>query len=198
MVKDRFPPNDRIPLFLGDHAQEPEPAGIWKIISSQIFKKTALVLTAAGAIVFAMVSVGNPKLLFERVLTSQMTLTAPEQGRVESVPAVQLTASAEAFPIAKEAPPDDGLIAAFRDGVKPQAEIDQPPAGALLNRFQAWAVEEDARAQIRPSQPPRDARAQVVPNDRVPLPKPRPVRRKQIAPVKVPSLSPVQSFSWRN
>lgn len=198
MAKERFPANDYISLFFDDRPQEPEQAGTWKVISSQILKITAVVFAAAGASLFVTKSTGYSILLFDSVPATQATVTVPEQSRGESMPTIQLTATAEAFPTAKEAPPDDGLIDAFKNAFKGQAEIDQPTAEALLNQFQAWAAEEDAEAAIRPSQPLRDARAQVVPNDRVPLPKPRPVRRKQIAPVKLPSLSPVQSFSWRN
>jgi hypothetical protein len=198
MAKDRFPSNDYISLFFGDRPQESEEAGLWKVISSQIIKTTAWVFAAAAAFLFVTESTGCSILLFGKGPTTQATLTAPEQSHRESMPAIQFTASAEAFPTAKDAPPDGGLIAAFENAFKDQAEIDQPTAEALLNQFQAWAAEEDTQAPVRPSQPLRDARAQVVLNDRVPLPKPRPVRRKQIAPLKVPSVSPVQSFSWGN
>ena len=198
MAKERFPSNEYISLFFDDRPQEPEQAGVWKGISSQIVKTSACVFAAAAAFLFVTESTGYSILLFDKVPTTRATLTAPEPNHGESMPAIQFTASAEAFPTAKDAPPDGGLIAAFENAFKGQAEIDQPTAESLLNQFQAWAAEEDTQAPIRPSQPLRDARAQVVPNDRVPLPKPRPVRRKQIAPLKVPPLSPVQSFGWRN
>ena len=78
------------------------------------------------------------------------------------MPTLQSTATAQALPPTREAPTGDELIAAFKNAFEGKAEVNQPPAKALFNQFQAWAVEEDAQAQVGPPQPVRDARAQVV------------------------------------
>src|SRR5260370_36323162 len=51
-TKDGFPPDDPIPLFFSDHAEEPEPLDIGKAwnraaISSRNLKASILVVTAA-------------------------------------------------------------------------------------------------------------------------------------------------------
>jgi hypothetical protein len=136
-TKDGFPPEYPIPLFLSYHAEEPEQPGIGKacdraVISSRILEKSMLVATAA-ATVFAILSVGNPTVLFEDAMAS-----------------VEPTAGAQALPpTARDAPTRDEIAAAFKTAYQSQTEIDQPPAEALLKQFQAWAAEQDARAQVR-------------------------------------------------
>ncbi len=90
-MKDRFPSNDPIPLFLSDLAEEPEQSGIRKVISSEIFRKIALVF-AAAAVVFGVVSVGN-LILFARVTASKVSTSAPQDGSGHSMPAIQSTAT---------------------------------------------------------------------------------------------------------
>ena len=70
MVMDRFPPDDRIPLFLSGPAEEPEQSGIRKVVSSEVFRKAVLVF-AAAAVVFAVVSVGKV-ILFASVTASEV------------------------------------------------------------------------------------------------------------------------------
>ena len=113
MVKDRFPPNDGIPLFLSDLAEEPEQSGIRKVISSEIFRKIVLVF-AAAAVVFAVVSVGN-LILFARVTASKVSTSAPQDGSSHPMPAIQSTASAEVLP---GSPPGDELLAVFKSAPK--------------------------------------------------------------------------------
>src|SRR5260370_39908095 len=96
MVKDRFPPDDRIPPFLSGPAEEAEQSGVWKIVSSEVFRKAVLVF-AAAAVVFAVVSVGNV-ILFASVTASEVSTPAPQDGSGHSTPAIQSTASAEALP----------------------------------------------------------------------------------------------------
>jgi hypothetical protein len=195
MVKDRFPPDDRIPLFLSDLGEEPEQSGIRKVVSSEIFRKIVLAF-AAAAIVFAIVSVGN-LILFASVTASQVSTTAPQDGSGRSTPAIQSTASAEALP--RTAPGDD-LLAAFKSSFESKTEVDQPKTEALFNQFQAWAAKEDAQAQVQPPQPVQDARAHIV--QKAPLPKPRPilaeqtVRAQDSAPQN--ARSPMRIFGWRN
>jgi hypothetical protein len=174
MVKDPFPPNDRIPLFLSDPAEEPDQSGIRKVVSSDIFRKVVLVF-AAAAVVFAAVSVGN-LILFASVTASQVTTPAPRDDSGHSTPAIQSTASAEALP---GNPPGDELLAAFKSGLESKTEVDPPRAESLFNQFQAWAAEEDAQAPARPLEPVQDARTHIV--QKPPLPKRRPIQAEQTA-----------------
>jgi hypothetical protein len=140
-----------------------------------VILKTSILVATAAAIVFAILSVGNPIVLFVNATASRFATSAPQDGTGQSVPIVQSTAGAQALPpTASEAPTGNEIAAAFKTAYDSQTEIRQPPAEALLNQFQAWAAEEDARAQDRPVQPVQDTQAQVVQN-------PRPVRPVQNA-----------------
>ena len=189
MMKDRFPQNDRIPLFLSGPTEEAEQSGVRKVVSSKVFRNAALVF-AAAAIVCAVVSVGNV-ILFASVTASEVSTPAPRDGSGHSTPAIQSTASAEALP---GTAPGDELLAAFKSALENKAEVDQPRAEALFNQFKAWAAEEDAQAPARPPQPVQDVRTHI------PLPKRRPI--EQTARAQDPSPQNDQSlmrrFGWRN
>jgi len=168
-TKDDFPLDVPLPLFLSDHAEEPEQPGIGKawdraVISSRILKTSILVVTAA-AIVFAILSVGNPLVLFADATASLVATSAPQDGTGQSMPIIQSTADAQALPpTASEAPTGEEIAAAFKTAIQSETEIREPTAEALLKQFQAWAAEEDAQAQVRPEQheqPVQDAQAQV-------------------------------------
>ena len=192
MVKDRFPPNDHIPLFLSDPAAGPKQSEVRKVVSSEGFRKVVLVF-AAAAVVFAVVSVGNV-ILFASVTASQVNTPAPQGGNDHSVPAIQSAASAEPLP---GTPPGDELLAAFKSALEMKTEVDPPRAEALFNQFQAWAAEEDAQTPAVPPQPVQDARTNIV--QKPPLPKRRPI---QAARAQDPSPQNAQSFmrrfGWRN
>ena len=184
MVKDRFPPDDRLPLFLSHLSEEPKQSGIRKVVSSEVFRKIVLVFTTV-AIVFAIVSVGK-SIFFASV-------TASEVG----TPAIQSTASAEALP---RTAPGDELLAAFKSALENKTVVDQPRAEALFTGFQAWAAEEDAQARVRPSQPAQGAQAQSAQKPPAPpLPKPRPIQAaRALDPSPQNAQWPVRGFSWRN
>ena len=197
-MKDRFPPDDRIPLFLSNLAEEPDQAGIRKVVSSEAFRK-AVLLFAAAAVVFAVASVGKA-ILFASVTASEVGAPAPRDVSGDTTPAIQSTASAEALPRTQ---PRDELLTAFKSALENKTEVDQPRAETLLNQFQAWAVEEDAQAPARPPQPVQGAQAQSLQKvPALPLPKPRPIQAEQTArahdasPQNAPSL--LRSFGWRN
>jgi hypothetical protein len=180
-TRDRFPPSSRVPLFVSDHAKEPEHSGkAWDAIVSSRIAKTIVSVFMATAIVFTIVIVGNPIVLF--VTASEVSTSAPRD-KDQSMPAIQSTASARALPpAASEAPRADELLAAFKTAFESKTVVDQPRAEALFDQFQAWAAEEDAPAQVRPPQLIQDARAQVAQKVRVqPLPKPRPVQAQKTA-----------------
>ena len=117
MVKDRFRPNDPIPLFLSGPDEETELSGVRKVVSSKVFRKVALVF-AAVAIVFAVVSVGNA-ILFASVTASQVNSPGPGDGSGHSTPAIQSTTSAEAVP---GTPLGDELVAAFKSALENTAK----------------------------------------------------------------------------
>jgi hypothetical protein len=195
MIKDRFPPNDPIPLFLSGPAKETELSGVRKVVSSKVFRKAALVF-AAVAIVFAVVSVWNA-ILFASVTASQVSPPAPRDGSGHSTPAIQSTASAEAVPGSQLG---DELAAAFKSALENKAEVERARAEALFNQFQAWAAEEDAQALPAPQQSVQDVRTDIVQSP--PLPKRRPIqvahtaRSQDSSPQNAQSL--VRRFGFRN
>jgi hypothetical protein len=149
-----------LPLFLCENADELEQAGIeqaWDraVVSSRILKTSILVVTAT---VIAILWVGNPVALFGNITASLVDISAWQPGTGQT-PANQSTAGAEALPAtARGAPTREDIAAALEPTDQKQTEIGQPPAEALLNQFQAWAADEDARALV--VQPAQDARAQ--------------------------------------
>jgi len=201
-TRDPFTLSNRAGLFVADHTKQSEQSAIGKawarVISSGAAKTIASVFTVA-AIVFAIVTVGNPIALF--VSTSQVSASAPDDSKGQSMPAIQSTASAQALPPAAEEPAKGGeLLAAFRTALERKNEVDQPRADALFNQFQAWAAAEDVPAQVRPSQSVQDAPAQSVQKAQAPpLPKRRPI---QTAHSQAPSAQntqwSIQSLGWHN
>jgi hypothetical protein len=201
MAQDRFPPNEPIPLFLSGPDKETERSRVRNVGSSEVFRKAAMVF-AAVAVVFAVVSIGNV-MLFASVTAYQDNAPAPRDDSHHSTPAIQSTAGAEAVP---GTPPRDELAAAFISALENKAEVDQPGAEALFNRFQAWAAEEDAQAPPGPQQPvqavrtDQDVRTDIVQSP--PLPKRRPIQAAHTARAQDPSPQNAQSltrrFGWHN
>jgi hypothetical protein len=201
MAKDRFPPNDPVPLFLSGPDKETERSGVRKVFSSGVFRKVVLVF-AAVAVVLAVVSLGNV-MLFASVTAYQNSTPAPRDGSGNSTPPVQSTASAETVP---ETPSGAELVAAFRSALENKVEGDQPRAEALFNQFQAWAAEETAQAPAGPQQPvqavrtDQDVRTDIVQSP--PLPRRRPTqaahtaREQDPSPQNGPSLT--RRFGWHN
>ena len=92
-TKDGFTPDDPLPLFLSERADEPEQLGIgiaWDraVISSRVLKTSILVVTAT-AIGFAILSVGNPVALFANVTASLVDISALRPGTDQSTPTIQ-------------------------------------------------------------------------------------------------------------
>ena len=162
---------DRLSSFLSEHAEESEQPDIGKasdraFVSSRILKTSILGVTAA-AIVFAILSVGNPPVLFANATAFLAATSAFQAGTGKSSPITQSTAGAPTLPpTAREAPTGDETAATFTTAGQAQAEIRQPPAEALLSQFQAWAADEDARAEVRSVQPEQDARPQIRPGQK--------------------------------
>ena len=194
-MKDRFPPDDCIPLFLSGPAERPEQSGIRKVVSSEVLRKAVLVF-AAAAVVFAVVSAGKA-IFFASVTASEVSAPAPRDVSGDITPAIQSTASAEALP---RSPPGDELLAAFKSALENKAEVDQPRAEALLHQFQAWAVEKDTQTPVQPLKSVPDPRENIV--QKPPLPRPRPINVEQTVRAQDPSTqnapSLLQRFGWRN
>ena len=181
--------NDPIPLFLSNPIEVPEQARSsqpWEkaVLSSRILKTSILIVTAA-AIVFAILSAGNPLVLFENAKATLFATSAPQDGTGQSMPIIQSTADTQPLPpTASEAPKGDEIAAALKTAEQSQTDTRQPSPEAPLNQFQTWAAEDDARPQVRPVQPVQDAQAQVVqtaPEQVRPVQKQvRPVQRAKI------------------
>jgi hypothetical protein len=153
-----FPPDNRFPLVLFEHAEEPEAPGYDEdVIWSRILKTSIAALTAA---VIALLLVGHPAAPFANVTASLLDLSPFQPGRGRSTPTIRSTAPTQALlPAATDAPTGDQVAAALEAGNRSESEIRQPIAEAPLMQFQAWAAEEDARAQV--VQPVQDAPADV-------------------------------------
>jgi hypothetical protein len=190
-TKDGFTPDHSLPLFLCENAGELEQAGIEQaldraVISSRILKTSVLVVTAT-AIGIAILSAGNPVVLFANVMASLVDTSALQPGTGQSTPTIQSTAGTQdLLPTARDEPPinlganpepalpSDGKTAAtdtptrneiaavFEPADQSQAEAGQPSADDLFKQFQAWAAEQEQRAQVRSVQPAQDAPTQVV------------------------------------
>jgi len=164
---------DRLPLFLSDHAEDPkqpDTGTTWNraVISTRILKASVLGITAA-AIVFAIVAVENPRLLFAdaefffaNTKAFLVSVSRPQEGTGEATPVTQSAAVVQAFPVAGEPPTGGEIAAPFKAADQSQTETPQPPTENLLGQFQAWAAREDAREEVPLAQPVQDAQAQPV------------------------------------
>ena len=181
-TKDDFPADDRYPVFLSAQAEETGQPDIGKVlgratISSRILKTSILAATAA-AIGIAILLVGNPVALVANVTALWVDKSAPQPGPDPSTPAIQSIAGTQDLTTTTtDAPARDEIAAAVEPADQGQAEISQPPNEALFKQFQAWAAEEDSRAQVVPVQPVQNAPVRVVQN--------APVRVVQDAPAQV-------------
>src|SRR5258708_37972545 len=94
-TKDGFPSDDPVPLFLSDHAEEPEPPDTRKVwetaaISSRHLKTSILVVTAAAIVFAVFLAVGNSVPLF-----SSGTASLPGTSAAQSVTGQLLHAVAD-------------------------------------------------------------------------------------------------------
>jgi hypothetical protein len=148
---------DLVPLFPSDYAEEPDVAGILRAwdradIASRILK-TSILFVTAGAIVFAVLSAGNPLVLFAKARASLIGTSAPQDGTGQLAPIIQSTADRQVLPpTARDVPKGDEMASPREAADQSQTEIRQQPAEDLLKQLQAWAAEEDARAKVEPLQ----------------------------------------------
>jgi hypothetical protein len=166
-TKDDFPTDDRYPVFLSEQAEETAQPDIGKVlgratISSRILKTSILAATAT-AIGIAILLVGNPVALVANVTALWSDKSALQPGPDPSTSAIQSIASTQDVqPTTVDAPARDEIAAAVEPADQSQTEISPPPNEALFKQFQAWAAEEDARAQAVPVQPVQNAPVRVV------------------------------------
>jgi len=129
-TRDDFPPDDRFPLFLSEHADEPEQQGIGEglnraVISSRFLKTSILLVTATGiAIGIAFLSVGNPVAFFANLTASLVDISALQPGTDQSTPTIQPTADAQALPAATS---DAPLVTSDAPPVNPGANPESAP-----------------------------------------------------------------------
>ncbi len=190
-LTDRHP----LPRFLVEQAEEPEQwENAWdrSVIPSRIPKTSILIFVVTTiAIGVAVISVGNPVVLLANLTASLFDTSALQPDTGQSTPTTQsaagtqdlLTTARDAPPInpganPEAAPPSDGktaatdaptrneLVAAVKPADQSQAVAGQPSADELFKQFQAWAAEQDQRAQARTIRPAQDPPAQVVQNAR--------------------------------
>jgi hypothetical protein len=183
-TNDGFTPNHPLPLFLSEERGQPDIGNAWDraIISSRILKTSILVVTATA---IAILTVENPVALFANVTASLFDTPAFQPGTGQSTPTIQSTADAQALPpTARDVPTRDEIAVAFGPANQSPTESNEPPAEDLLKQYQAWAAEEDVRAQVAPVHPVQDAPVQVVQDARPevrPMQKHRHVRSVQNA-----------------
>lgn len=149
---------DLVPLPPSDYAEEPDVAGILRAwdraeSTSRILKASILFVTA-GAIVFAVLSAGNPLVLFAKARASLIGTSAPQDGAGQPAPIIQSTADRQVLPpTAGDVPKGDEMAFPREAADQSQTEIHQQPAEDLLKQLQAWAAEEDARAKVETAPP---------------------------------------------
>ena len=91
-TKDDLTPDYPLPVFLAERGEEPEQPDIGKawdraVISSRILKTSIFGVTAA-AIVFAILSVGTPLVLFANATAFLVATSAPQDGTDKSTPII--------------------------------------------------------------------------------------------------------------
>ena len=148
---------DLVPLFPSDYAEEPDVAAILRAwdradIASRILK-TSILFVTAGAIVFAVLSAGNPLALFAKARASLIGTSTPQDGTGQLAPIIQSTADRQVLPpTARDAPKGDEMASPREAADQSQTDVRQQPAEDVLKQLQAWAAEEDARAKVEPVQ----------------------------------------------
>jgi hypothetical protein len=173
--KDGFPLHDRFPVFLSEQAEETVQPDIGKALgraalSSRILKASICAVTAT-AIGIAILSVGDPVALVENVTATWVEKPALQPDAGPSAPAIQSIAGTQDLPsTTSDAPTRDEIAVASEPADQNQTApadqnqtaIGQPPTEALFKQFEAWAAEEDKRAQVAPAQPAQAAPVQVA------------------------------------
>lgn len=153
---------NRLPLFL--FAEEPEERGTGRAVLRAVIASSILLATGA-AIVFTFLLAGNPLVLLANATASLVGTSEPQEAAAQPIPTIQSSAEVQALPsIATDDPPGAKMAGTLETAS--EMEIQEPQPEALLKGFQAWAAEEDVRAQVQhvesvqPVEPLGDTRAQ--------------------------------------
>jgi hypothetical protein len=130
-TKDGLTNDHSLPLFLTEHAEDPEQWDIGKawdraVISSRILKTSILVVTAT-AIGVAVMSVGNPVVLLANVTASLFDTSALQPGTGQSMPTIQPTTGAQdLLPTARDEPP-------INPGANPEFGFTWPAGAPIIS-----------------------------------------------------------------
>lgn len=175
--------SDRSPLFLSGQAEEAGQSDIGKgwdlaTISSRILKASILAV-AATAIGIAILSIGNPAALVANMTDRWVDKPTPLPEADPAPSTIQTIAGTQDVPTtATGVPAGDETAAAvvpagqsLAEAGQSQADDGQPVTEELFRQFQAWAAEEETRAQAgapqsvqaAPDRVAQDAPAQVRP-----------------------------------
>ena len=163
-TRDDFPPDDRFPLFLSEHADEPEQQDIGEglnraVISSRFLKTSILVVAATGiAIGIAFLSVGNPVAFFANLTASLVDISALQPGTDQSTPTIQPTADAQALPpVTSDAPPVTSDAPPVNPGANPEsALLDDKAALRPPTSGSPTATDAPTRNEIAAASEPTD------------------------------------------
>ncbi len=194
-TNDGFPPDDHVPFFLSEHAEQTGQPDIGNALgratfSSRILKASILGVTATAAIGIAIVSMGDPVALVANVTATWVDKsTLQPDNTPQPAPAIQSIADTQDLPTTtSDAPAREEVAAAVEPADQSQPETGQPLTEALFKQFQAWADEQDTRAQVEPQQPVQVAPVRVeqdAPTQVRPVKKHRRVRSVQNARAEV-------------
>jgi hypothetical protein len=156
-LKDYSLPEDPMPLFLSEGAEESRQRGFGRTGGERILKravvwprifKAGILAASAAAIAFAILSVGNPLALFADAKASLPAAAADQSGATQTpnpqpAAAVQLASNGAPTPVlpstagvrassptARVTPTRDDIALALRAAQQNQMQTDPPPAPA--------------------------------------------------------------------
>ena len=147
-TEDGFDPDHPLPLFLSDHAREPEERGLLLLLNAIILLITAILVGIAITL-----SLGNPVAVFGDIKASLTGNSALQPQPVQSTPTIQSTADAQALPSAARGGRDE-VATAPDTADQSQGDPGEAPSDTLFRQFQAWAAKQDAPPQVERVQAP--------------------------------------------
>ena len=194
-TKEGFHPAHPLPLVPADQIeqQDTENARDGVVGPSRVFKASVLIAAAVIATGIAVLSLGDPLALYADVtaalvgnseLQPDTDQSIPKNQSVVGAPALaQSTANPEALPPTVKDVRTRDEIATVEPAVKDQTEERMPTSEALFRQFQAWATEQDAQTNAKPTI--QDVPAQVGKKvaGNAPVQRRLIQKRKQILPV---------------
>jgi hypothetical protein len=117
-----------------------------------VLTRSALIGTATAIGLIGLLTVEDPVALFANVKTLLLEKAPLQPGPHQSTAASQSAPGPEYdLPATTQAPTHDQIATD-----QSQTKISQPSTEGLFKQFQAWAVDEDKRAQVGPMEPAQD------------------------------------------